>query len=69
MSYGLVGAAICLALGSVVAAVVWVLTGSLGWSGMLWILVTFGSIPAVAYTTDPEGWRQNTEHLRRMHAK
>ena len=69
MSYGLNGAAICLALGSALAAVVWVLTGSLGWSGMLWILVTFGSIPVIAYFTDPEGWRRNVEHLRRTHAK
>ncbi len=69
MSYGLNGAVIGLALGSVLAAVVWVLTGSLGWSGMLRILVTFGPIPVTAYFTDPEGWRRNVEHFRRTHAK
>jgi hypothetical protein len=69
MGYGLNGAAICLALGSVLAAIVWVLTGSLGWSGMLWFIVAFGSIPIVAYYSDPEGWRRNTENLRRIHAK
>ena len=69
MSYGLNGAAICIALGSVVAVLVWVVTGSLGWSGMLWTIVTFGSIPFVAYYTDPEGWRQNVDQLRRMHVR
>ena len=69
MDYGLKGAVICIALGSVLAAIVWVLTGSLSWSGMLWLLSTFGSIPVVAYYIDPEGWRQRREELKRMHAK
>jgi hypothetical protein len=68
MSYGLNGAAICLALGSALAAAVWTLTGSLGWAGMLWIIVTFGAIPAVAYYSDPDGWRRNVEHLRQTRA-
>ena len=66
---GLNGAVICLALASVLAAVVWVLTGSLGWSGMVWILVAFQSIPVIAYSIDPEGWRQRREELKKMHAK
>jgi len=69
MGYGLNGAAICMALASVVAAIAWVLTGSLGWSGMLWGIVAFGSIPVVTYYSDPEGWRQNVDHLRRTYAK
>ena len=69
MSYGINGATICLALGSVLAAVAWVLTGSLGWIGMVWFIAAFGSIPVVAYYTDREGWWQNVDLLRRTHAK
>ena len=69
MDYGLKGAVVCLALGSVLTAIVWALTGSLSWSGSVWVLVTFGSNPFVAYYSDPEGWRQRREELKRLHVK